>query len=288
MDLLFQEDSEKLRVAAVELLGKGFGEWSKHIKDVNQIIIKLFKLSILPDQKLLTTTAHHALMLIGAREPLQFLRALGRPMQQGAKGNEVVPNEHALALHTIGALVKKNPVSLLTTLPLLVESVVRSLDPHVPYLRNACLKSATTLVHDLVRRYPMIAFHQLSQRLAVGTRDGSILIYDLISATRWFTLEGHKHEVSAVSFENEGNFLASYSIQDAAVKIWRASAGFFGILGSNPSCYKTLPVSPATKTITPSQLLEPMVKLQWTGAKEFILVRLWEDEEQNYVVLKRT
>lgn len=31
-------------------------------------------------------------------------------------------------------------------LPQLAESIIRNLDPHVPYLRNACFKSATTLV----------------------------------------------------------------------------------------------------------------------------------------------
>jgi len=256
---------------------------------VNLLIHRLFKLSLLPDQKALTTTAHHALLLIGAREPIQFLKAIGRPLLPGKPGPELNPTEHSQALQTIGSLVKKHPASLLSTLPALVDSVVRSLDPHVPYLRNACLKSATALVHDLVRRYPMIGFHQLSQRLAVGTREGAILIYDLISATRWFTLEGHnKQEISAVSFESEGDYLASYSIPDATVKIWKTVASFFGILGSSPTCYKTINVSPTTKSITPTQLLEPAVKLQWTSQKEFLLVRLWEDDDKIFLVLKRS
>lgn len=289
MDLLFQESSAKLRVAAVELLGKGFGEWSKHIEDVNQVIQKLFKLSILNEPKTLTNTAHHALMLIGAREPLKFLRAVGRRFQsnKGKNNTSEDPGEHAQALTTIGALVKKNPASLLGVLPLLVDSVVRSLDPHVPYLRNACLKSATALVHDLVRRYPMVAFHQQTQRLAVGTKDGLIFIYDLISATRWFTLEGHKCEVTAVAFEPEGNYLSSYSIDECLIKIWKTSNSFFGILGSNPSCAKTIRVSRSSKSVTPALLLEPAVKLQWTDSKEFLLIRTWEPDDQRILTLKR-
>jgi len=247
MDLLFKENSEKLRVAAIELLGKGFSEWSKHIKDPTQLIQTLFKLSIVPqDQKsstkTLTITAHHALMLIGEREPLQFLKAIGKPASVGGKpGSEANQKEHAQALQCIASLVKKHPTSLLLALPALVESVVKSLDPHVPYLRNACLASATALVHELVRRYPMIAFHQHSQRLAIGTKEGAIMIYDLISATRWFSLEGHKNEISAVAFEGAGEYLASYSIDDANVKIWRTAPSFFGILGSNPTCAKLYP-----------------------------------------------
>lgn len=121
---------------------------------------------------------------------------------------------------------------------------MRSLDPHVPYLRNACLKAATNLVHELVLRFPMVAFHQESQRLAVGDKKGPIYIYDLISATRWFTLEGHKTPLSALSFSGDGKVLASYSIPESRVALWKISSSFFGILGSNTSCYKTVPVSP--------------------------------------------
>eukprot|EP01125_Pyxidicula_operculata_P017167 TRINITY_DN5990_c0_g1_i2.p1 TRINITY_DN5990_c0_g1~~TRINITY_DN5990_c0_g1_i2.p1 ORF type:complete len:1203 (+),score=204.53 TRINITY_DN5990_c0_g1_i2:24-3632(+) len=253
MDLLFKENSAKLRVAAVELLGKGFSAWSKHIDNVSEVILKLFKLSILQEPKSLTTTAHHALMLIGSREPTLFIKSLtGKVTNKSQKGGpEVNPVENANVLNSIGALVKRNPTSLLPALPLLAESVVNSLDPHVPYLRNACLKAATTLVHELVRKYPMIAFHQQSQRLAVGTKEGTILIYDLISATRWFVLEGHKSEVSAVAFENEGDYLVSYSITDAFVKVWKTSASFFGILGSTPSCSKTINVSRTTSMYRP-------------------------------------
>jgi len=172
-------------------------------------------------------------------------------------------------------------------LPLLVDSVVRSLDPHVPYLRNACLKSATALVHDLVRRYPMVAFHQQTQRLAVGTKDGLIFIYDLISATRWFTLEGHKYEVTAVAFEPEGNYLSSYSIEECQIKLWKTSSSFFGILGSNPSCAKTIKVSRSSKNVTAALLLEPGVRLQWTDSKEFLLIRTWEPDDQRILTFKR-
>lgn len=200
------------------------------------------------------------------------------------------PNEHAQALATISALVRKHPTALIPVLPMLVESVVRSLDPHVPYLRNACLKPATSLVHELVRRYPMIAFHQQSQRLAVGTQETegqgeAIYIYDLISATRWYTLEGHKSSVAAVAFSNDGKEIASYAVDDAQVKLWKTSSSFFGILGSNTSCYKTIKVSSAARAISPLTLLEG-VKLQWLASKKLVLLRSWEDGDNNYVIFR--
>jgi hypothetical protein len=164
----------------------------------------------------------------------------------------------------LGSLVKKDPCALLGQLPRLVETVVKSLDPHTPALRDACLKSTTAVLHMLVKvweggeergkmwkeerggdrrrekregvamrsprtgpacccyvisrflsnnacnifvisffdffffffdllllqKYPMVSFHQESQRLAVGTSENVIIIYDLKTATRWHVLEG--------------------------------------------------------------------------------------------------
>jgi hypothetical protein len=50
----------------------------------------------------------------------------------------------------LGAMVKKDPCSQLGQLPRLVETVVKSLDPHAPALRDACLKPATAVLHVMV------------------------------------------------------------------------------------------------------------------------------------------
>ena len=40
-----------------------------------------------------------------------------------------------------------------------------------------------------VRRYPMVHFNQPTQRLAVGTAEGVVLLYDLRTATKWRILQ---------------------------------------------------------------------------------------------------
>lgn len=55
---------------------------------------------------------------------------------------------------------------------------------------------------------------------------------------------GHKHAVAAVAFSEDGNVVASYSISDCLVKLWKQAPSFFGLLGSNTSCYRSLQVSP--------------------------------------------
>jgi hypothetical protein len=51
----------------------------------------------------------------------------------------------------LGSMVKKDPCALLGQLPRLVETVVKSLDPHTPALRDACLKATTAVLHMMVK-----------------------------------------------------------------------------------------------------------------------------------------
>ena len=99
--------------------------------------------------------------------------------------------EHSHALMTIGALVRRYPLSITSFqsgLSQLMEAVVRSLDPNVPSLRDGCIQAATAALHVLVKKYPMVSFHQGTQHLAVGTTN-YIIIYDLRTATKAHILE---------------------------------------------------------------------------------------------------
>lgn len=237
---LILEDNpvNRLRVTAAELLGKGFHLWGSYVGDTIALIQKLLKLTLVTEPKGLAKASKRALMLIAGRDARRFIHAIGyrfaHPEASGApKQASAVealgPKEHSQALGLLSRLVKRYPAEFLVELPLLIESVVRSLDPHVPLLREVSLKPATTLVHDLVIRYPMVSFDQEEQRLAVGTKDGPIFIYDLNSATRWHVLEGHKSAVSALSFNENGKMMASYSVEEAQVKLWKTSQSLFGV-----------------------------------------------------------
>ena len=54
-------------------------------------------------------------------------------------------------------------------LSVVVEAVIRPLYPGEPILRKMCLVGATLALADLCKRFPMVAFHQETQRLACGT-----------------------------------------------------------------------------------------------------------------------
>ncbi|KAM3137545.1 hypothetical protein pb186bvf_010335 [Paramecium bursaria] len=119
-------------------------------------------------------------------------------------------------------------------LPLLIEIILKSLDPNNPNLRRVCQKSVTTALQTICKLYKCISFHQQTQKIAIGSGI-NIYIYDLRTAQRWRQLEGHTGQVSALSFDQNGDLLASFSNIDWTLKIWKVKqTGFFGtILGLN-------------------------------------------------------
>ena len=64
------------------------------------------------------------------------------------------------------------------------------------------------------------------------------------TAAKWKVLEGHEQPITTMNFDDSGTYLASYSVQDLSLRIWKiGTAGFFGgILGMNGRHLKMLKV----------------------------------------------
>lgn len=73
-------------------------------------------------------------------------------------------------------------------------------------------------------RFPSIDFHSSSQRLAVGTSEGAIVMYDLKSAIRLYVLEGHKHDITACSFSSDGRRLVTVSLEEGVALVWKVGS----------------------------------------------------------------
>ena len=80
--------------------------------------------------------------------------------------------------------------------------------------------SISQFVHTLKNKYPMVAFHEESNRLTVGINDGSIIIYDIRLHIAYKRLNGHTHPVSALAMSKDGSKVASYSIDEKQIRIW--------------------------------------------------------------------
>jgi len=110
---------------------------------------------------------------------------------------------------------------------------------------RACvrLQASTLALRELVKRYAMAAFHQTTQRLAIGTVAGIVILYDLRTATKWRILQGHDGPVSAVAFAAGGDLVASFSADDRTLRWWQAgSSSLLGYFGLHGHCHKVIHV----------------------------------------------
>lgn len=76
-----------------------------------------------------------------------------------------------------------------------------------------------------------------TQRLAVGTNEGPVVMYDLKTATRLYVLEGHKRSLTACSFSPDGRRLVTLSLAEQSALVWKVGSSFssFFYPGAPPS-----------------------------------------------------
>jgi WD40 repeat protein len=86
---------------------------------------------------------------------------------------------------------------------------------------------------DLVAELPMegayqtqqcVAWHPSGERLAVGSYDPRIQIWNVAAKQKLATLEGHVQTITSVSFHPDGDLLASTS-WDGTVRLWEPETG---------------------------------------------------------------
>jgi|ERR1700722_913319 len=65
-----------------------------------------------------------------------------------------------------------------------------------------------------------------TQRLAVGTSEGAIVMYDLRTATRLYVLECHKMRTTACSFSPDGRRLVTVSLEESMALVWKVGSSF--------------------------------------------------------------
>eukprot|EP00929_Paragymnodinium_shiwhaense_P029630 TRINITY_DN16933_c0_g1_i3.p1 TRINITY_DN16933_c0_g1~~TRINITY_DN16933_c0_g1_i3.p1 ORF type:complete len:1549 (+),score=322.84 TRINITY_DN16933_c0_g1_i3:38-4648(+) len=183
------------------------------------------------------------LMQIGAADPAALLQVMGR----AARRLDLGATYASSALIVLVAFIKRHSTKVLPLLPRFTEVVLRCLEPSDPSLRRQSLFAVTSALHELVQTFPMVAFHQPSQKFAVGTGDGLVVVYDLRTATKWRIMEGHTGAIAALAFSKDGAKLCSYSAQDSSIRVWQCgSQGFLGgLLGSSARCVHQQTLPPA-------------------------------------------
>lgn len=239
---------------AAELLTKGLMLFRPHLVDLSSLITQLLFIDLREKQRnpggdspifgsnarvLASGGSNAALSLLvelGACETAFVLNLLQHEMNNAER-------PHALReciLLYLTELINTHYLLMFRHLPSVVDTIMCCLDPTKPERRKRCLELSTRCLHNLVRRFPMVDFHKETQRLAIGTMEAVIVIYDLRTATKWRVLDGHTSAISAVGFRSDGQIIVSYAAREGSVRWWNSgNAGLFGgMLKMQQSCIK--------------------------------------------------
>merc|ERR1711904_24543 len=95
-----------------------------------------------------------------------------------------------LTVKLIGSVLAKFMQQFETHVQTIVDYLMSLLNPGGPARREACLRACTVVLRQLCQAYSFISFHQDSQKYAVGTQSGTVIVYDLRTATKWRILQG--------------------------------------------------------------------------------------------------
>ncbi|EEA07028.1 uncharacterized protein CMU_034140 [Cryptosporidium muris RN66] len=227
-------------------------------------------------------SCRHLLQLIGQIDPLTYIYILGCAGRTcySDMGMNYTCNMLSLMIY----FVSNYPEYSFPYINVAVDIAIGFLDPLDSVLRKGTIAAVTSVLYHLVKTFPMIAFHQHTQRLAIGHQK-SILIYDLRTATKWRVLQGHKGAVDALCFDKGGEFLASYSITERSLRLWQCTqSGLLGgLLGISGSCIKFIQLPELRNNPIYNALYYKLrtVKVSYKNPKEWQIKR---EDQRNYIV----
>jgi WD40 repeat protein len=261
------------RSAVIELLGSAFDVWEPYI-----VTMKLFKalfewipkvapnfdeLESLSDPSLAmtVTTATKTLVQI-----ISFNSLAVMPFWLAEVNTSKSLNEKLCALYIFTQVMQVDPYCIKGYVAVIVDMMVRFLDPSIPTIRSAMHPKIMGFINDLARQYAFVDYTKESQRLLVGGMDGVIVLFDLKTATRSHTFEGQTRGVTALSFSADCKHICSYSFEEVTVRVWNVPSGFLSILNMVCRPIKTIVVNPdltAAVSQIPENLRSNAVKMSW-------------------------
>lgn len=266
-----QDEDWTLRMVGVDLCARGFPIWEQHV-DALAMLRALFNLAASSRKDNISIhnvgqQARQAVLQIASTSTTLFMATLTFDIL-----NPDSVEHRKVLMQLLALLIRKRPLLLYTSLPRLMEAVVKSLDPNSTTSRDAVLDAATEIIGQVVKTFPTVDFHMATQRLTVGTCEGAFVMYDLKTATQLYVLEGHKKRPTACTFSPDGRRLVTVSLEEGTVLVWKVGSSFTsffhpgapprqGSSGSQP--YKTLNFNVgdgANMTLTD---IQKMVKFEW-------------------------
>lgn len=285
-----------IRRAAIDLLGRGFTVWEPYI-EVSAVLLGLLELCIDYDIHIASIqsglplsakadscrSSHHALCLIAAARPLTFITTIAREV---ARHNAAALNPQHQALLATSILVRsKNEV--LRIIELLAEKMmcdvmdllIEVVDIILFCIDTTSLRTSNSLIEAVpaLSRFHTVSYDPRSRRIAVGTRSGSIYMYDL-RTNKHTRISKNPNAITTLAFSPEGKYLSVYSIRDNILSFWMTSSSLFGMIQSQVKCVKTirpLPSNVCQRLVTSPdhtrEFYKNSIRLSWSNSRITVL-----------------
>ncbi|ORY34903.1 hypothetical protein BCR39DRAFT_515490 [Naematelia encephala] len=261
---------------AIELCSKGFATWQTFV-DPMDLLRRLFQFathkdSNSPSSANIAAQARLAVLHVASCNPALFMSTLSMDVldARSAEGRKAI-------MKLCVFMARKKPEVLENGLPRIAEAVVKSLDPNIGKMRDDVWEAATVILNELVLAFSTIDFHSGTQRLAVGTHEGAVIMYDLKTASRLYVLEPHKAAVSSVNFSPDGRRLVTVSLAEGTVTVWKVGSslsGFFNV-GGPPrqgtkagEPFKRIAFLRADEGPLPQTSALSDIKVEWPGPRQ--------------------
>ncbi|KAG8991233.1 hypothetical protein FRB90_001428 [Tulasnella sp. 427] len=255
--LYLHDESSPHRTLAIELCSVGFHVWQHYVDAVN-VLRALFELATNSGggKKDATGATQSSTGGVGpqARSAVLQIASTNTPLFMTTLTMDIATpksvDHRRSVMQLIAFIIKKKPLVLYPNLTRLVEAVIKSLDPNIASNREAVMDPAVEILGHVVRTFPTVDFHKATQRLALGTNEGAVIMYDLKTATRLYVLEGHKKRLTAVSFSPDGRRLVTVSLDESVVMVWKVGSSFTSFFnpgapprqgGTGTEAYKVYP-----------------------------------------------
>lgn len=233
---------------------------------------------------------HRSFLEIAAKNSLLLASSLANSISNGPLTtalSAVQPQDlaevSAEAMRIVTFIVRTHPAVFADVLSVLVEAVLKILDPSSNFnssnsgLRETVLPTVTELVEALVRSYSTLAFHRPSQRLALSAVPGIIGVYDLKTSQASYMLDGHRCLASYLCFNVDGKCLAALDTVEKTLYVWRFGGGLLSYLGTEGD----KPLQPRAKRVYDSDT--GVVEVAWKAERKAV-VRLEDGSEVEGVV----
>eukprot|EP00045_Choanoeca_perplexa_P016001 m.209438 g.209438 ORF g.209438 m.209438 type:complete len:1171 (+) comp17141_c0_seq1:28-3540(+) len=180
-------------------------------------------------------------------------------------------------LKVLRRMVKDRPITLVAQMSRIVSIILKTLDPNAPTVRDHCKSAAQAVLMDMKSIYPMFdaksgSTQHATSRIAVGQTDGSVVVFDAKTSSRWLEFVAHEHAVTALSFDSRCKRLATFAAADNCLRLFQLTSPLFGVLGGTSKMVKEHRIDDPGLARIPMRKLLVSVRMDWEDDKTVCLL----------------